>query len=204
MVSNFFYCSSKNDKVNKIESKIADSIFNENDTTGILKQKETVVNSIPEINDSCNFSKDFSVNNLKLRNPSSIVETVGDLSKYLQFHDNGPPDVYLRSKRNEYLKLVIWYGDGKNSFSMFEVGHLKDSSQIQVYNQFEFDSISTESDIKLGLKQSELVQIKGYCYESESSSDYVALTYTEELYIMKYFFNKNDELTKFQFGYLYP
>ena len=158
--------------------------------------------------DSINFQKnhDLSINDeLKLRDPKSIESTLGDISEKLIIPYNEAPYVLLRNKtRQEYLKMIMWYGDAKNTFSYFIVGNIDSTMDTLNYISTNYQSFQTNKGINLGDSKSDVLNQKGKNYIKTIVDTEEIIRYSNgELYESIYYFN-NDVLTKFAFGFRYP
>ena len=163
------------------------------------------------------FVPDTAINNkIFLRNSSSVEKSVGDLMPFIA-QEESLPDVYLSSQSgSEYLKLLFSPGDTRNTFSFFEVG-LADSIPDINIKTTSYEHFTTESEIKLGINQEKLVQIKGGGYTSNVQGAATILSYVVNdyntssflqsynmpIYVATYHF-EGDKLIKFGFGFEYP
>lgn len=151
---------------------------------------------------------DSTINSkLHLRNTNSIIDAFGDISNNVIENQSEAPYTYvLNSKGNEYLKMLIWYGDPKNMYSYFIVGYSTDSIKKQSKISLKVAKFETENDVKLGMLMGTLIGMKGNTELRNKENDLEVLTYLKpdnELYESKYYF-KNDSLVKYSFGFVYP
>jgi hypothetical protein len=159
--------------------------------------------------------KDTTLNNLIfLRNPSSLVNVLGDVSKRLNRWAHTFPDIYfINQKKDEYVRLVFYPGFGPNDISVFEVGYT--DALDEPVRDFKLNPFGnscaiffTESGIKLGISKEVFLNISKKDIELKEESDdtgkYMVYRIDDELYEAKYYFNNENVLIKFCYGYIYP
>ncbi len=154
---------------------------------------------------SSNNVLDSTINNeIQLRNPTSVVNSVGDLSTELISSGAEAPYVILTNKtKNEYLKMTMWYGDPRNSFSYFVVGSNSDIVRLNLHTT-KYNRFKTDSGIRLGLSKQDIVNMKGLKYSVTNENSIETISYLgQDLYEAKYHFKKNI-LVQYEFGYRYP
>ena len=155
---------------------------------------------------------DSSINNICLKNASSVIKATGGPMDYA---DTGKslPDVYISSKdMTQYLRMELFPGSSRNEFSLFEVGYVKNKKQEM--RPSDYRDFMTESGIKLGLSRAAVIKIKGTDYKSEASATKEVIKYkinkgpflqryNMPVYYAMYTFI-NGVLEQFGFGFEYP
>jgi len=157
---------------------------------------------------------DTTVNNtLKLLDPASIRQSIGDQRKNLM-EDERATRIQLANRLNtEYVILYHLDGSNGNSFNEFEIGVLK--AQTRAFRKTDFASFRTESGVHLGMSLDSLVAIKGKKYKRAEGKGNVHLSYrlTDKrmahriltrynmpIYEAEYVFRDN-KLIKFTYGF---
>jgi len=157
---------------------------------------------------------DTTVNNtLKLLDPASIRQSIGDQRKNL-IEDERATRIQLTNKTHtEYVILYHLDGSNGNSFNEFELGTLK--VKTRGFKTTEFASFSTESGVHVGMSLDSLVAIKGKKFKRTAAKGNVSLNYrlTDKhmagnlltrynmpVYKAEYVFRDN-KLIKFTFGF---
>ena len=160
-------------------------------------------------------SHDTTINGkIKLRNSASAESNLGDAMARLDTTKD-LPDVFFKNKTGtEFLRLVFFPGDNKNTFSVFEVSK---ANANQNASSSSFANFTTESGIKLGLSKAEVIKRSGKDYKEIKSENATKLRYEIDekkdkefltrynmpLYFVEYIF-KNDLLEKYTLGFEYP
>jgi len=157
---------------------------------------------------------DTTVNNiLKLLDPASIRQSIGDQRKNL-IEDEKATRIQLANKSNsEYIILYHLDGSNGNSFNEFEIGTLK--AKNKAFKTSQFATFSTESGVHLGMTPDSLVALKGNKYKRAVGKGTVILSYrlTDKhavsgiltrynmpIYEAEYVF-RNNRLIKFTYGF---
>lgn len=165
------------------------------------------------------FIPDTTLNNeVVLMNVRSIIRYLGDISSY-RFEDDELPRVCFidRSKRY-YIILTKLPGGNANRFIFFEVGFLDNgASNLCLNRNVYFNSVSTESGIKLGMSFNEFKLVKGTRYKKSNIGDKVKISfrvnsdndtygilkkYNMPIYEANYYFQKG-KLIRYGFGFPY-
>jgi hypothetical protein len=169
------------------------------------------------VHKAVNFVPDSSINNdLLLQNASSTIDVLGDVMVEID-KDVDYPDVYFKSKGDEYLRVIFFPGNESNSLSQFEVGSIVDL-KIDRLIPIDYSSFKTESGIQLGITKENLVKIKGNIFDRKEVNGYEVISYRIDdyasssflkrynmpIYFAEYWFTKDNQLDKFKFGFEYP
>jgi hypothetical protein len=157
---------------------------------------------------------DVKVNDLELANPESILKHIGDL-KDLMNEGEGLPYLVLTNKSKKIkLTLISFPGSSYNDIYQFVIEYNTDAKKIKAISDNNF---ITESNLKLGIKKSELLKIKGDSYTISEEGGFEVLTYkisdyNSSQFLKKYnlpgyfmeFNLKEDKVVKIKFGFDYP
>ncbi len=162
---------------------------------------------------------DTTINNkLKLDNYSSIELFTRDYKSIKTIEDvrESPIAAFLNSNGKEYLFAYHYEGNTKNSFSLFEVGYVKDIKQKIEFNSVDERIFETENGIRLGLSLKNLIDIKGDEYKLSIEKDSI-ITYRINGDSNSNFLNrygmpgyfiecriKNAMISSLRFGFDYP
>lgn len=158
------------------------------------------------------FIPDTTVNKeLKLLHSKSIELAIGDQTGKLIEDEEASRIQFRNTGNNQYLTLYHLSGSNVNSFNKFEIGVLKEKSNL--YQPIKFDFFETESGIRIGIGLKELIRIKGKDYTKAIKNGFVVINYgikngkniflknyNMPVYNAEYYF-KNDKLEKFSFGF---
>lgn len=171
-----------------------------------------------QIKEKNHLSPDISINKkVFLHNPISVENVFGNI--YLSMNqDNDFPYVYMiNSTKEQYLKMVFFPGDVKNSISQFEVGYVSNIKNDILNHIALMDTFFTESGIFLGLSEEDVLRIKGVRYEKIQSNDTLVMKYIIDNYDTSDFLKKynmpvyfaeywivKDKVIRFKFGFEYP
>lgn len=163
-------------------------------------------------------SPDISINKeVFLRNPISVENVFGNISLLMNQDKNFPYVYFINRTKKQYLKMVFFPGDVKNSISQFEVGYVLNLENEKL-NHISFgDTFVTESGIFLGLSKEEVLRIKGIPSEKIQLDDTLIIKYIIDNYNTSDFLKKHnmpiyfaeywiveDKVIKFKFGFEYP
>ncbi len=199
-------CRSDNKKeiVNTVKKESIDSLYVKGESD-MKYNKQSISN---------NFMPDIKVNDLELVNPKSILNKVGGLEKITK-EDKGLPYVsFVNIDKRLKLTLVSFPGSGYNDIYQFIIEQASglDNEQVVQYENF-----ITESNLKLGMKKSDIIKIKGNEYSSNKKDVTEIITYRIENYnsssfLKKYnmpsyfmeFTLKDNIVVKIRFGFDYP
>lgn len=165
------------------------------------------------------FSKpDFKINQLELREENSLTNFYSQNIKLLDHLRYSPVTIFTDKEKKEYLIAYQYEGDVKNSFSCFEVGHLKDDPKLEKENvvKTKYDNFMTESGLKLGITLEEITNLKGSDFKVEKKPNEEIIRYTidnpDDPKIKQYemppyfmeFYLKDNKVYKIIFGFEYP
>jgi len=165
------------------------------------------------------FSKpDFKINQLELREENSLTNFYSQNIKLLDHLRYSPVTIFTDKEKKEYLIAYQYEGDVKNSFSCFEVGHLKDDPKLEKEDvvKTKYDNFMTESGLKLGITLEEITNLKGSDFKVEKKPNEEIIRYTidnpDDPKIKQYemppyfmeFYLKDKKVYKIIFGFEYP
>lgn len=158
------------------------------------------------------FYPDVSINSLQLINPESIKDCIGDLKNRIIEEDSFPYVELYNKYGNKKIKMIIFYGSGYNDVSQFIVKY--SNEPLKNLEHSPFIDFVTESGIKLGISKNELIQKKGLNFKCNDNVllyevndfDFPVFfkKYNYESYFSKYYFNENNLLIQYEFGFVYP
>lgn len=163
------------------------------------------------------FNPDISINKeVFLHNPIS-VENVFNIYLSMNQDDDFPYVYMINRKKEQYLKMVFFPGDVKNSISQFEVGYVSNIKNDTLNHIALMDTFFTESGIFLGLSEEDVLRIKGNRCEKIQSNDTLVMKYIIDnydtsdflkkynmpVYFAEYWIVKN-KVIRFKFGFEYP
>lgn len=130
-----------------------------------------------------------------------------------------PVAVFSNVSNEQYLLAYQYEGNAKNSFSCFEIGYVKDLSDIEEKNiqHSNIITFTTESGLQLGLSFEEVVKIKGDRYLRKVAGNETTLSYriddfTKSIFLKSYnmpgyfieLVLKEEKVIKIAFGFDYP
>lgn len=193
------------------------------DSISILHQKDSVKKKITvemrKENLQSEILPDTTINDkIKLNNYGSIELFTQDYKsvKTIERIRESPVAAFVNSNGVEYLLASQYEGNTKNSFSLFEIGYVKDIKQKIEYNKVDERTFETESGIHLGQSFRDLIQLKGDKYQISVQTDTVVTyrinDYKNSQFLKKYnmpgyfleFRIKNAKICNFKFGFDYP
>ena len=159
-----------------------------------------------------NYKPDIEVNNVILGDQESVINKFGTLRDKIIEKEELPHVSFLNKDKTQKLKMVLFPGSGQNDVYQFCVEYVQKNSngKILVLDDNEF---YTESGIKLGIMEEELIRIKGTPYRNNNDEiEYRILNYETSCFLRKYnlpeyfaiYTFKNNKLIKFHFGFTYP
>lgn len=132
------------------------------------------------------FKPDISVNGiLYLNNPTSLKSfypMTGDLYVY-NHQDMYIFSLFTNKSESQYLKANIYEGSLKHQYLLFEIGYLNKSSPLSDLNKkykTEYDTLETESGLKLGMDLNQVIDIKGNDYKIHINKSDTTITYRIE------------------------
>lgn len=207
-----FFWSCKNQKT---DLKYAKSISMESNSDSTAKKTSPLIIMAKQ----AEIIPDTTINNkLKLDNYSSIELFTRDYKSIKTIEDvrESPIAAFLNSNGKEYLFAYHYEGNTKNSFSLFEVGYVKDIKQKIEFNSVDERIFETENGIRLGLSLKNLIDIKGDEYKLSIEKDSI-ITYRINGDSNSNFLNrygmpgyfiecriKNAMISSLRFGFDYP
>lgn len=143
---------------------------------------------------------DSSINNLTLRDTSSILKNIGDIHSLIEDDFNKGECVKLLNKDDtEILMLKREYGGYKNQYSYFYIEKFK-GKNLKYKRLKDLNFISTNG-ASIGMDKSDFLK-KYPNLNSKTISDTLVFFYRNDdnIYQSKYSFVK-DKLISFEFGY---
>ncbi len=162
------------------------------------------------------FIPDTTVNEvLKLEDYESVENTLGDIMEKVD--SNAPlPDIYFESGlTKQYLRLIFFPGDTKNSFSRIEIG--EKSADKKYIELKKFATFKTESGIEIGSSLSFVIATKGSEFTKYTKKGITVLTYkitdiAKSSFLARYnmpsytadYYFKQGKLFKMSYGFDYP
>lgn len=189
---------------------VANNIDSAKNTAPIQVEKENAQSEIVP---------DTTINDkLKLNNYGSIEFFTKDY-KYVKTIDRireSPVAAFTNSNDTEYLLASQYEGSTKNSYSLFEIGYVKDAKLKIAFNNVDEKTFQTESGIHLGMSLKDLIQLKGNDYKIVAQKDTVVTyrinDYNKSKFLKKYSMPgyfiechiKNSQISNFIFGFDYP
>ena len=130
-----------------------------------------------------------------------------------------PVMVFDNIGNDEYLLTYQYEGNTKNSFSMFEIGYVKDLKEVgknKVTHSNE-KSFKTESGLSLGSSLDDVIKIKGSSFKRMNVNNVIILRYVVEDFTQSAFLKrynmpsyfielvfKENKVVKLSYGFDYP
>jgi hypothetical protein len=154
---------------------------------------------------------DTAVNKLVLLNSVSIEQNIGDQTGKLIEDENATRIQFANLGQSEFLTLYHLNGANVNTFNEFEV---RKATEIEKsVPSIRDKTFVTESGIKLGMTQQQLIALKGrgamnklkngvmsIQYKITDKTSDLLKRYNMPIYHATYYF-KNNKLIKFTFGF---
>lgn len=166
--------------------------------------------------DSTLFIPELSVNRLELRNSISWNNQFKNIKLIGEIRESYVA-IFTNQNQEEYLIASQYEGDESNSFSSFEIGYGEnDSIAVKRGRMTDYKNFKTESGLKLGLSENDIVRLKGNNYATEHIQNTKILKYNidelsspflEKFAMPSYFMNfylRHDKVFKICFGFGYP
>jgi hypothetical protein len=177
--------------------------------------KEYIKDSITQVKDSCIedcFLPDMKINDIQLNDIQSVERKFGNLKSSVKENDSSLPFVeFLNDDGTEKLTAYLFYGSDYNELYQFKIEF--SNNQNNDLNHLDYQFFLTESNIKLGMSEKQLIEIKGQYFTKENDiirytiSDFKKSCFLQKynlpIYFAEYTFNDN-MLIKIYFGFQYP
>lgn len=162
------------------------------------------------------FIPDMTVNEvLKLKDYRSVENTLGDIMGKADSNAS-LPDIYFESGLSkQYLRLIFFPGDAKNSFSRIEIG--EKSADKKYIELKKIATFKTESGIVIGSSLSFVIATKGSEFTKYTTKGIIVLSYkikdfAKSSFLARYnmpsytadYYFKQGKLFKMSYGFDYP
>ena len=156
------------------------------------------------------FVPDVKINNLELVNPNSILKSIGDLKEFVREEEGLPYAIFTNETKDTKLVLTLFPGSSINDVYQFKIEHVME--ELKNVKVLPIKTFISENGIRLGMSKEELIKIKGNTYlvkdnylEYRVSGNKEFLNkYNMPSYFARYFFSKDKNINKIEFGFKYP